>query len=116
MLIVFFFYYESKGLSLEQIDLMYNDPKCKPWNSAKWVPPGHKTRSGMPASEEGEVVEGVPAGLAPADEIVKEERDALERHFDEEHYARNDDMYLQRERTVESFWSEVEGRGDKSKP
>lgn len=32
-LTVFFFYYESSGLSLEQIDIMYNDPHCKPWKS-----------------------------------------------------------------------------------
>lgn len=36
--IVFFFLYESAGLSLENVDRMYNDPKCKPWNSSKWVP------------------------------------------------------------------------------
>ncbi|POY75737.1 hypothetical protein BMF94_1147 [Rhodotorula taiwanensis] len=42
--IVFFFLYESAGLSLENVDRMYNDPKCKPWNSSKWVPEGHESR------------------------------------------------------------------------
>jgi len=42
--IVYFFLYESAGLSLENVDRMYNDPKCKPWNSSKWVPVGHESR------------------------------------------------------------------------
>ncbi|BGP55490.1 hypothetical protein JCM8202v2_003094 [Rhodotorula sphaerocarpa] len=42
--IVFFFLYESAGLSLENVDRMYNDPDCKPWNSHKWVPAGHESR------------------------------------------------------------------------
>ncbi|BGP16183.1 hypothetical protein JCM10213_001399 [Rhodosporidiobolus nylandii] len=42
--IVYFFLYESSGLSLENVDRMYNDPNCKPWNSSKWVPDGHESR------------------------------------------------------------------------
>lgn len=37
-IIVFFFLYESSNLSLENVDRMYNDPNCKPWNSKKWIP------------------------------------------------------------------------------
>ena len=44
MLVVFFFYYESSGLCLEQIDEMYTDPNVKPWASSSWVPKGHRTR------------------------------------------------------------------------
>lgn len=33
------FLYETKGLTLEQIGIMYNDPKCKPWTSVGWQPP-----------------------------------------------------------------------------
>lgn len=33
VLVVFFFYYESSSLSLEQVDVMYNDPDCRPWTS-----------------------------------------------------------------------------------
>jgi len=33
VLVVFFFYYESSSLSLEQVDMMYNDPHAKPWTS-----------------------------------------------------------------------------------
>lgn len=33
VLVVFFFYYESSSLSLEQVDMMYNDPNAKPWTS-----------------------------------------------------------------------------------
>jgi len=64
--VVFFFYYESSSLSLEQVDVMYNDPHAKPWTSGStylhlslytpqagnanfppsvgWVPPGHSSR------------------------------------------------------------------------
>ncbi|KAF8429595.1 general substrate transporter [Tirmania nivea] len=44
VLVVFFFYYESSSLSLEQVDIMYNDPHSKPWTSGSWVPPGHSSR------------------------------------------------------------------------
>ncbi|KAI5778536.1 general substrate transporter [Geopyxis carbonaria] len=44
--IVYFFYYESSGLTLEQVDLMYNDPSVKPWTSSRWVPPGATSREG----------------------------------------------------------------------
>lgn len=44
VLVVFFFYYESSSLSLEQVDIMYNDPHAKPWTSGDWVPPGHSSR------------------------------------------------------------------------
>ncbi|GAA5887468.1 hypothetical protein JCM16303_003426 [Sporobolomyces ruberrimus] len=43
-IIVFFFLYESSNLSLENVDKMYNDPNCKPWNSKKWIPEGHEGR------------------------------------------------------------------------
>ncbi|KAH8925992.1 putative HXT5-hexose transporter [Atractiella rhizophila] len=43
-LVVYFFLYESSGLSLEAVDHMYNDPNVKPWSSSKWAPPGYKNR------------------------------------------------------------------------
>ncbi|KAI1503707.1 high affinity glucose transporter ght1 [Biscogniauxia marginata] len=43
-LVVWFFVYESRALSLENVDLMYSDPKIKPWSSSKWTPPGFITR------------------------------------------------------------------------
>ncbi|PHH59264.1 hypothetical protein CDD81_3521 [Ophiocordyceps australis] len=42
--IVFFFLYETRMLSLESVDILYNDMEVKAWNSAKWVPPGYITR------------------------------------------------------------------------
>ncbi|KAF9005036.1 general substrate transporter [Cyathus striatus] len=42
--VVFFFLYESSDLSLESVDVMYNDPKCKPWTSSRWAPPGYTSR------------------------------------------------------------------------
>ncbi|KAJ6445085.1 high affinity glucose transporter ght1 [Purpureocillium lavendulum] len=43
-LLVWFFLYESRTLSLENVDLMYGQEGLKPWNSSKWVPPGYITR------------------------------------------------------------------------
>ncbi|EEY22411.1 high-affinity glucose transporter ght2 [Verticillium alfalfae VaMs.102] len=43
-LVVWFFLYESRGLSLENVDRMYGQKDVKPWNSNKWVPPGYLTR------------------------------------------------------------------------
>ncbi|CAG9956379.1 unnamed protein product [Clonostachys rosea f. rosea IK726] len=43
-LVTWFFLYESRTLSLENVDLMYSQPGLKPWTSHKWVPPGYITR------------------------------------------------------------------------
>ncbi|UZP40786.1 hypothetical protein NXS19_008602 [Fusarium pseudograminearum] len=42
--LVWFFLFESRALSLENVDLMYGQEGLKPWNSHKWVPPGYITR------------------------------------------------------------------------
>ncbi|KAI5463664.1 general substrate transporter [Mariannaea sp. PMI_226] len=42
--LVYFFLYESRTLSLENVDLMYSQPDLKPWTSSQWVPPGYVTR------------------------------------------------------------------------
>jgi len=42
--VVYFFLYESSGLSLEAVDMMYQDPACKPWNSNRWAPEGYSSR------------------------------------------------------------------------
>jgi Sugar (and other) transporter len=44
VIVIFFFYYESVGLNLEQVDDMYTDPKARAWTSPGWVPPGHYSR------------------------------------------------------------------------
>ncbi|KAG5991103.1 hypothetical protein E4U54_003957 [Claviceps lovelessii] len=43
-LLVWFFLYESRTLSLEHVDVMYGQPKLRAWTSSKWVPPGYMTR------------------------------------------------------------------------
>lgn len=43
-LLVWFFLYESRTLSLEHVDLMYGQPNLKAWTSHRWVPPGYVTR------------------------------------------------------------------------
>lgn len=42
----FFFLYESSGLTLEAVDVMYRDPNVKPWQSGSYVPPGYSSRYG----------------------------------------------------------------------
>lgn len=41
--IVYFFLYESRGLTLEQIDEMYGIADLKPWQSSKWEPTDRET-------------------------------------------------------------------------
>ncbi|KAF2786776.1 general substrate transporter [Melanomma pulvis-pyrius CBS 109.77] len=43
--LVYFFLYETKSLSLENVDTMYSDKSVKPWNSNKWVPVGYISRN-----------------------------------------------------------------------
>ena len=43
-IIVYLFLYETSNLDLENVQVMYMDPKVKPWNSRKWVPPGYTSR------------------------------------------------------------------------
>ncbi|KAL5518389.1 hypothetical protein ACEPAH_71 [Sanghuangporus vaninii] len=38
-IVVYFFVYESAGMSLENVDLMYRDAQTTPWKSRRWVPP-----------------------------------------------------------------------------
>lgn len=51
-LIAYFFVYESADLTLEAVDLMYNDPNCKPWHSRAWAPPGFETRDDLVKAKE----------------------------------------------------------------
>ncbi|CAE6489073.1 unnamed protein product [Rhizoctonia solani] len=49
-IVVFLFLYESSSLSLEAVDVMYNDPNVKPWTSRNWEPPadyGYAGRSDL---------------------------------------------------------------------
>lgn len=43
-LMIWFFLYESRTLSLENVDVMYGRDELKPWTSHEWVPPGYRNR------------------------------------------------------------------------
>ncbi|KAJ2900775.1 high-affinity glucose transporter ght2 [Zalerion maritima] len=59
---IWFFLYESRGLSLENVDVMYGQSHLKPWTSSKWTPPGYTTRKIRDENYQAEVAgEGVPA-------------------------------------------------------
>lgn len=42
--LVWFFLYETVGLSLENVDQMYSQPDLKPWTSHRWIPAGYISR------------------------------------------------------------------------
>lgn len=44
-LLVWFFLYETAGLSLESVDLMYSDPQVTAWQSSAWAPAGWFSRT-----------------------------------------------------------------------
>jgi SP family sugar:H+ symporter-like MFS transporter len=43
--VVYFFLFETKSLSLENVDIMYSAPDIKATTSKKWVPAGYITRN-----------------------------------------------------------------------
>ncbi|KAL5522838.1 hypothetical protein ACEPAG_8856 [Sanghuangporus baumii] len=49
MLVVFLFLYESSGLTLENVDLMYRDANAVPWKSRSWYPAGYNSRAEVEA-------------------------------------------------------------------
>jgi len=42
--LVYFFLFETKSLSLENVDAMYSDPDCNALKSSKWLPVGYSSR------------------------------------------------------------------------
>lgn len=42
---VFFFLYESAGISLEAVNTMYGTDGLKAWQSSKWAPEGYDSRA-----------------------------------------------------------------------
>ena len=43
--VVYFFVFETKSLSLENVDIMYSDPSMSARTSKKWVPAGYISRN-----------------------------------------------------------------------
>jgi len=44
-LLAYFFLFETKSLSLENVDKMYSDKSLKAWQSTKWMPEGYISRT-----------------------------------------------------------------------
>lgn len=64
--IVYFFLYESSDLSLESVDMMYNDPNCKPWTSSRWAPQGFGGRDDLVAQDRAAERRKSPVGIEEA--------------------------------------------------
>ncbi|KAI6126934.1 general substrate transporter [Pisolithus sp. B1] len=66
--VAYLFLYESSGLTLEEVNMMYTDPNCKPWTSRQWAPPGYSSRQDLiekdrgdePNNTTGSMVENAP--------------------------------------------------------
>jgi len=43
--LAYFFLFETKSLSLENVDKMYSDKSLKAWQSTKWMPEGYISRN-----------------------------------------------------------------------
>ena len=80
-IISYLFLYETADLTLEAIDMMYNDPDCKAWNSSSWTPPGVESRDqikGKDASQAGEVGEWTNSPSAIPGEAEKNKANPLQ--------------------------------------
>ena len=62
---IWFFLYETRMLSLENVDLMYQQTDLKPWTSHRWVPPGYSSRENRDFSAKD------PAGRRFSDETLR---------------------------------------------
>lgn len=67
--IAFFFVYETRDLTLEQVDEMYNSP-TPAWKSTSWVPAGYTSREQVKTPEDGstEVADPKPEWRSKPDE------------------------------------------------
>lgn len=76
--VVYFFLYESKSLSLENVDAMYSEPALKAWKSKQWVPPGYidrMTRDHAYFERRTSIIDG-GAGVLGKDAASDEEKSA----------------------------------------
>lgn len=66
---VYFFLFETKALSLENVDAMYSDRSLKAWQSKNWVPEGYvdrNTRDGEYWQRRASVGQQAGGGVSPA--------------------------------------------------
>lgn len=75
-LTVYLFLYESSKLSLEAVDAMYNDKGTKAWNSAKWVPAGHDSRTDFNKAIEAEQKEAARGATTAQHRELADDDDA----------------------------------------
>jgi len=83
--VVYFFLYESSALSLEAVDMMYQDPACKPWNSSGWAPEGYSSREEFETrTKEERTSDLLPAATGQGTKRASDEKHShLSEHRDE---------------------------------
>lgn len=67
-IVTYFFLYETKALSLENVDAMYSDPSVKAFNSKKWIPAGYIDRN----TRDHTFFEGKSTGLDNSSGVIGE--------------------------------------------
>ncbi|EOR00420.1 High-affinity glucose transporter ght1 [Wallemia ichthyophaga EXF-994] len=65
---VFFFLYETAGLSLENVDIMYSTKGLTAWASEKWVPPGYNSRRDVMEANKMDIY-GNPENIEHSDNV-----------------------------------------------
>ena len=74
--------YETKSLSLEHVDAMYQIPKMKAWQSKNWTPPGYldrKTRDDEYWQRRESVVDGEGRFAGGNNGVAARENEKVER-------------------------------------
>ncbi|WFD29107.1 hypothetical protein MSPP1_000112 [Malassezia sp. CBS 17886] len=73
--VVYFFLYESANLTLESVNAMYLDDAVRPWNSAKWIPPGYSDRREVSDVVKKDIREAGLAGMVPDPDAPSKDTD-----------------------------------------
>jgi MFS transporter, SP family, sugar:H+ symporter len=87
-IMVYFFLYETKSLSLENVDAMYSDETLKAWQSKKWIPAGYIDRNRRDSAywnRRTSAAENIRRAS-----VQSEGRDVSAKHWDDDSIERNE--------------------------